>query len=563
MKDPKKDELCRERYNALLPNLADYVEKYARERPHDIAIAEYNTGATVTWKRFNMTVNAFAAKLLSMGIGKGDIVATSLPMLKEHVYLMYACFRAGIIVAPLDLRLKAKEIKYCVEKIQPKAYFFVGVPQISKVIQEVMPAAPSVSTWVQFQKDESNILPGAISSTQFSKDIKKQYILSTIFGSVRKARRTTGKRNASVIIFTTGSTGSPKPALLCHENILVQSMAIAVAFEFNETDNILVNLPPSHVGCMTEQLTTAICGGGTAVLLHVFDPKKSLDAIQKHKVTMLGQIPALYKMEWRLPGFKDYDLSSLKFAIYGAQSMDLPSLEKMKAMAPRIATGLGLTETAGFCTYTDVNASAEEISKGIGYDQPICPISIREPMKPDGSAGDKKADGEIGEICFTGPQIFIGYMNDPVNTAKTISREGVLYTGDVGYYDSNGLHFAGKGKNVIKPKGFQVFPQDVEKHFSEKLKGKVGTIACVGAEHNVYSEAIILFVECLNGQTLTADEVMAASRDIASYSRPSHVEILKQGEIPIDRAAKTDYLLMKEKAKQIVEGLRAEGKWDR
>ena len=566
MKDQKKNELCREMYSQLLPNMADYVAQYAKKRPNDIAIIEHNTDEKVTWKKFNTSVSAFSAKLLSIGLKKGDVVATSLPLLKEHVYLMYACYRLGIIIAPLDLRLKAKEIQYCLDKIQPKIYFFLGKTPLADfrpMIKEVMAACPYVKHWVQFQKEKDQILEGAMGITDFVKDIKRVFLLSLLTGSVKRARKLVGKRDACLIIFTTGSTGSPKPALLCHESILIQNISLAVGFELNETERQLVNLPPSHVGCTTEQLATIIFGGGVAVIMHIFDAKGSLEAVQKHRVTILGQIPALFNMEWRLPEYKDYDLSSLRFAIYGGQAVPREFLVKMKEMAPRIGTGLGLTETAGFVTFTNVDAGVDELAQGIGFDSPLCPISIRDAMNPDRTAGKEKAQGEVGEICFSGPQIFLGYLNDTENTAKTISKDGVCYTGDLGYYDEKGLHFSGRAKLVIKPKGYQVYPDDIEEHISSKLKTKVNMVAVIGVEHEIFSEGIMAFVECSQGQSLTAEEVMAACDDISAYSRPSHVVILKTGELPLNRVAKTDYLTLKQRAREIVLELRGQGKWDR
>ena len=279
-------------------------------------------------------------------------------------------------------------------------------------------------------------------------------------------------------------------------------------------------------------------------------------------MTVLGQIPALFNMEWRLKNYGTYDLSTLRFAIYGGQAVSRPFLEKMKEMAPRIGTGLGLTETAGFCTYTDIDANVDDLAKGIGYDMPICPISVREPMNPDGTAGAVKTGG-VGEICFEGPQVFLGYLNDDVNTKKTISTDGVIYTGDLGYYDDYGLHFAGRSKLVIKPKGYQIFPEDVEKHFLQAFKGRLGNAACLGAEHNIYSEAVVLFVEQSEGQIVTQEELRKAANDLSSFSRPHHYEILKPGEMPLNRVAKTDYMTLKEKVKEIVAKRRAEGTWER
>ena len=566
MKDLQKDELCRRMYRDLLPNIADYVALYAKERPKNTAIIEHNTGATVTWKQFDTSVNAFAAKLLSIGLVKGDIVATSLPLLKEHIYLIYACYRIGLIVAPLDLRLKAGEIITCMQKMKPKAYFFLGktpVVDFRPTIREVMAACPGIRHWVQFQKEADQIMEGAVGVAEFTRDIKKVYLLNLLTGRVKKARHIVGKRDACLIIFTTGSTGSPKPALLCHENILVQYIGLCVGFEMKSSDRMLINLPPSHVGCTTEQLGTVLFGGGIAVILHIFDAKLSLEAIAKHRATIIGQIPALFNMEWRLADYGKYDLSSLRFAIYGGQAVSREFLVRMKAMAPRIGTGLGLTETAGFCTYTNVDADVDELAQGIGYDSPLCPITIRDFMKADGTAGSEKPRGEVGEICFSGPQIFLGHLGDPENTAKTISRDGFCYTGDVGFYDEKGLHFSGRAKLVIKPKGYQVFPEDVENHIQEKLKDRAGMVAIVGVEHEVFSEGIMAFVEAKEEKAITPDEVLAACADISAYSRPSHVVILKPGEIPLNRVAKTDYLNLRERATAIVRELRTEGKWDR
>jgi fatty-acyl-CoA synthase len=570
MRSPEKDKQCLELYEELLPNMADYVEKYAKEKGNELAIIEVDTDEKVTWKTFNKSVNAFAAKLLSIGLKKGDIIATSLPLLKEHVYLMYACYKIGVIIAPLDLRLKTEEIIRSLDKIKPKAYFFLGktpLVDFRPMIAEAMKAATYVEHWVQFQKEADLIMEGAIGIAEFVKDIKSVFIKSLITGKVKKAKKKVDKRDPALIIFTTGSTGFPKPALICHENILIQNIGLAVGFDLDVKDRMLVNLPPSHVGCTTEQLATTIYGGGVSVIMHIFKPDLSLEAVQKYKVTALGQIPALFSMEWRLPDYDKYDLSTLRFALYGGQAVTRQFLEKLSTMAPQFGTGLGLTETAGFVTYSPLDGTVDDILAGVGFDQPLCPISIREPMKPDGSAGDEKPKGEIGEICFSGKQIFLGYLNDEENTKKTISSDGYCYTGDLGYYDEKGLHFAGRSKHVIKPKGYQVFPAEVEDFIQQKLKDKVGLVACVGTEHDVFTEGIVAFVELKKGATLNTEEVMSVCKDLAAYKRPSHVVLVELDEegkgIPLNRVAKTDYLILKDMAKKEVEILREQGGWDK
>jgi fatty-acyl-CoA synthase len=567
METEQKNRACAQRYRELLPGVSDYVDHWAKRNPKGIAIQEFSTGESVTWKDLSKKTKAFSAKLLAMGLKKGDVIATSLPLLKEHVYIIFACFRIGAIAAPLDLRLKEEEVDRYFKKIKPKAYFFLGKtpvadfrPLVTALFQRYR---DEVRHWIQFQKETDLLIPGVVGISEFAADIKRIYLLSILTGSVRCARRAVGKRDPAVIVFTTGSTGEPKPAVICHENILVQCIGMVVAFDVTERDRMLVNLPPSHVGCLTEQLAMTVYAGGTCIILPVYKADDSLRAIEKYQATMLGQIPAMYNMQWLLADYSSYDLTSLRIAVYGGQSVSSGFLEKLSRMAPRIGSGLGLTETAGFCTYTPLHADAAVIQKSLGFCSPLCPITIREPIGGEGTAGGVKAPGEVGEVCFEGPQVFLGYLNDEMNTHRTISKEGICYTGDMGNYDEQGLHLSGRRKEIIKPKGYQVFPGDVENFLAAKLGDRVTSVACVGALHELFSEAIIAFIEVSERGKVTVEEIFEIGKGLAAYARPSHVEILPPGGMPLNRVAKTDYLILKKRAEEIVSSLRESGGWDR
>jgi acyl-CoA synthetase (AMP-forming)/AMP-acid ligase II len=562
MNTEAQNEAVRARCAQLLDNIADHVAVHARTQPDAPALIEHNTGEVVTWRALDRAADAFAAKLLASGFGKGDVLATSLPLLKEHVFALLACYRIGVVAAPLDLRLRGSELLACFEKLRPKGYLFAGAPALLPVMKEVVGTFPGVRHFVQFQKEASGILPGAVWAKDFFRDVKRRYLTSLITGSVRRARRRVGRRDGCLVIFTTGSTGSPKAALLCHEGILAQNASLAVGFGLLGSDRLLVNLPPSHVGCTTELLGTALYFGITSVLLHLFDAEKSLEAIERHQVTVVGQIPALFNLEWNHRRYPELCLTSLRLAIYGGQGVPRAFLERLRRMAPGIGTGLGLTETSGFCTYTPLGAGSDDLAEAIGQDSPSCPISIRAPMGADGMAGAPLPPGEVGEVCFTGPQLFLGYLGDAEASARAVSRDGVLYTGDLGSYDARGLRLSGRSGLVIKPKGFQVFPGDVENHVLARLEGAAGAAGCVGAEHAVWAEAVVLFVERAPGRALTAAQVMEASAGMASYARPSHVEVLAPGELPLNRVAKTDYLVLRDRAREVVARLRAQGGWD-
>jgi acyl-CoA synthetase (AMP-forming)/AMP-acid ligase II len=364
-----------------------------------------------------------------------------------------------------------------------------------------------------------------------------------------------------MVIFTTGSTGYPKPALLSHKNITVQNMCLGGWFGMGEDTRLLVNLPPSHVGGQAEQLMTTFFLGGTAIVLHIFDPAKSLAAVAKYKANVLGQIPALFNLEWRLPNYDQYDLSSVGFALYGGQQVSRQFLERLSQMAHRFGTGLGLTECGGFCTYSTLTGTVDDILASVGYDMPVYPLSIRAPIREDGQAGDELPEGETGAVCFRGPQTFLGYVNDPAATARAVSSDGYLYTGDVGFVDDTGLHFAGRAKWIIKPKGYQVFPGQVEDYLCE-LRDKVATAGVVGVEHQVFSEGIVAFVERRPDAELTAGDLQRHAEGMASYMRPLHYVILEPGGLPLNRVAKTDYVRLSELAREEVARLRASDGWD-
>ena len=144
-------------------------------------------------------------------------------------------------------------------------------------------------------------------------------------------------------------------------------------------------------------LMTTLFFGGTAVLLEIFDPGKTLEAIEKYRVRLLGQIPAMFLMEWRHSDYGKRDLSSLDIVVYGGQAVPRPFLDKLKTMAPRIATGLGLTEASGFCTFTPPTGDMDELAAGIGPAMELYPMTIREPMHGDGRAGAELPAGQSRE----------------------------------------------------------------------------------------------------------------------------------------------------------------------
>ena len=542
--------------------LHDVVAKWATERPLAPALLSAESGGAVTWSEFDRFTTALARELLRLGFVKGDFLVTVLPMSVDHILLEYACFKMGVIVAPLDLRLSSSEVIRALEILRPRGFAGLGVKapfDLRPLWRQVQAQCGWIDHFIAVDSEE------AIAGTRSYASIVEEAASSANNASfeAKVAGFDVTENDGALVIFTTGSTGSPKPALLSHRNITVQNMCICGAFFGGDRgSSILVNLPASHVGGQTEALMSILFGGGTAVLLEVFDAGRSLRAVSQHRVEILGQIPAMFNLEWMLKDYDRHDLSSLKLAVYGGNAVSRPFADQLAAMAPVIGTGLGLTETAGFCTYIQAGADGREvIVAGLGWDMPVYPCSIRQPMRADGHAGDELPPGEIGHVCFLGAQTFLGYVNDPEATARAISRDGFLYTGDLGLKDAAGLHLTGRDKWVIKSMGYQIFPGDVERHICG-LAEKVANCVVVGVAHEVVSEAPVAVIEKKPEVELSRQELDRHARSLASYMRPRHWIILEAGQMPLNRVGKPDYLRAQEMARQEIAELRARGEWD-
>jgi acyl-CoA synthetase (AMP-forming)/AMP-acid ligase II len=508
--------------------------------------------------------------LLKRGFAKGDFFASLLPLTPEHIFLEYACFRIGAIFVPLDLRLSSEELMRNLNLVKPAGFAFVQAPCVADAaafcaeLQKQFPlkltvhfAAPDQCASGAISVGE--LLAEAIGLARAREDEEPSRALR---GAYEERAAQISEHDGALVIFTTGSTGSPKPALLSHRNISCQAMCLSqVLLHGSEGELVtLVNLPPSHVGCQTELLMSTIFDGGCAVLISIFDPLRSMRAIADYKVTAMGQIPAMFQFEWRLKEFAAFDCSSLDFAAYGGQQVSPAFLEKMAQMAPNVGTGLGLTEAAGFCTYLRVPGEcAVECAESLGFDMPVYPMTIRAAMQANGAAGEELPDGTLGHVCFRGPQTFLGYVNDAPATAAAISTDGYLYTGDMGFRDDKGLHLAGRAKLILKPAGYQVFPGDVESHFC-KLEG-VSMCAAVGVPHPIITEAIVAFVEIQPGASLQLSQLQRHARGLAAYMRPHHYVLLDPEQMPLNRVAKADYLALRERAKREVEVLKGQGQW--
>src|SRR5271157_1132166 len=224
--------------------LHEVVEKWARERPKDIAFTSADTDQQFTWEEFDQNATALAYKLIDMGIGKGDFVATSLPFFPEHIFLEYACFKIGAIIVPLDLRLKPTEVMRCLSLVSAKVYAHLGETDVAdfKAMAEIIrDNVDFVQYFIQFSQPD-RLMPEktdakVLSAWEVAKHAEELALQvkggnnPELAAKYEEMHGNVQETDGCMVIYTTGSTGYPKPALLSHQGITVQNLCAGEGFK--------------------------------------------------------------------------------------------------------------------------------------------------------------------------------------------------------------------------------------------------------------------------------------------------------------------------------------------
>ena len=563
-------------FNGLwqLPLLPDYMKRWADITPSRDALVFVDTGERISYEEFDRRTDLYAMRLKKMGVSKGDIVAIQFLATPEFYQILYGCLKIGAILSPIDVKLQDHEVVRDLRKVENTVFFCLGktpIRDFSVVAEKVKAECPFVKDIVQWTPNASadDLVEGAASFEElFGPEALAELENDTELKAQLVADyETINRDDGALIIFTTGTTGDPKPALMSHRNILTNNAIFSRGVGLWGSDYRYLNImPTSHVAGTAQGPMTCWFCGGTMITMSIYHPVKSLEAVEEHRVTFFGGVPTQFRMIWALPNYKEFDLSSLRYSLYGGSAVDTTFLQEMAKMSPTFGTALGMTETAGYFTCTPKGISVEEMAGQVGQYYPeLARVTIRKPMNADGSAGEVLPDGEAGEICVEGDVVFSGYYNNPEATAKCKTREGILYTGDMGKLQDKGTYralvFTGRRKFVIKPKGYLVFPDEVIDFLSKHPK--ISQAHVVGVPHTIYVDGVFAFVQPVEDGAIAPEEVLEYCKGIASYKRPIHVAMWPAGEqFPLNRVNKVNSLVLIEKAKGIVEALREQGGWD-
>ncbi|MEU1444003.1 class I adenylate-forming enzyme family protein [Streptomyces mirabilis] len=439
-------------------------------------------------------VQAAARHLQDLGIGPGDVVALKLSNRVEFVLLLFASWRLGATVTPVNPKLTEVEVA---RQLKDAGARLVVV-------------------------EDGTTADGGITTLAVA-DLYEE--------SVGGDRTPLPDPSAlALLIYTSGTTGVPKGVMLDHANIDAMTDMIRKALEMGPTDRSLLILPLFHVNGVVVSVLTPLLAGADVVIADRFDPHTFFDVIEREHPTFFSAVPTIYNMLAALPDSVRPDTSSVRFGICGAAPAPAELLIRFEARYGfPLIEGYGLSETSCACT---VNPLAGPRRAGtVGLPFPGQEIRIAD------ESGAALAPGEDGEILVRGINIMRGYLGRPDETARTVV-DGWLHTGDVGHLDAEGyLTLVGRSKDMIIRGGENIYPKEIE----DVLAGdpSVLEVAVIGVPDDKWGEVVVAYVQPRPGLTVDPAALEArCARSLSGYKRPTSFFVVEA--IPKNAVGKID-----------------------
>jgi fatty-acyl-CoA synthase len=485
-------------------NSADILTKRALLTPNREAMIELATGVHYTYAELNQRANR-AANFLheKCGVGKGDRVSILAHNSVAYVDLLFGAAKLGAILAPLNWRLTSRELTYIVNDCQPKV-LIVG-PEFVSVFNEMKDS---------IKVEQLISLEGADVSGEAYEHLLNQ-------ASAEEPKRIEISGDDPVcILYTSGTTGRPKGAVLPHRQVVWNSINTIVSWGLNEKDISPILTPMFHSGGLFVFLVPIFHVGGKLLLGRTFDPDASLKLMVEEKCTVILGVPTLFQVWMNSPQFDSADFSHVRFFISGGAPCP-PSLiqawSEKKGIVMR--QGYGLTEVGVNCfSMTDEDALRKLGSVGK-------PIFHSEMRLVDENCKDVPV-GSTGELIIKGEHVCGGYWKNETATKEAL-RDGWFHTGDMARMDEEGyFYIAGRFKDMIISGGENVYAAEVEALFREHPA--VADAALIGEPDEKWGEVGLMIVACKPDQAVTGEELIqfCAGR-LAKYKIPKRVEFVE------------------------------------
>ena len=494
----------------------------------------------MTYRELKDQVDRFATALQTLGVEREDKVALFLANIPQFVISYYGALKAGAIVTAISPLYKEREVRHQINDSGAETLVVLDLlyPVVEKVKDETGLKRIIVTGFGEYLPSLKRILGsllGKIPTHKVEMGAGMHQFQDLIKGYQPNPApiEVDPKEDLALLQFTGGTTGLPKGAMLTHYNLVSNAYMCNAWMNTEEGAEIHVNvLPLYHIYGMTVTMNNAIAAAGAMILIPRFDQKEVLGSIQKYKATVFGGVPTLYGALINHPDISSYDLSSIKFCISGASPLP-PEVQKkfMELTGGVLVEGYGLTEASPVTHANPLDATLETVKIGsIGLTWPDTEARIMHE-----ASGVELPVDMVGELAIRGPQVMKGYWNDPEETAAVL-KDGWLYTGDYAKRDEDGyFYIVDRKKDLIKYKGYSVFPREVEDVIYEHPAVKVAAV--VGVPDKESGEMPKAFIVLKDGAEATEEELIEFVKErLAPYKRIRAVEF--RDELPMTMVGK-------------------------
>ncbi|MFC2028645.1 class I adenylate-forming enzyme family protein [Chloroflexota bacterium] len=502
---------------------ADLLAKRAHLTPERIALVELENGTRYTYSQLNKRANRLANFMYDqLGVRSGDRVSILAKNSIVYLDLFYGLPKIGAIFAPFNWRLTSRELVYMINDLEPKV--LIVEPDFVPVLEEMRS---------EIHVEHIISLRGAVFSpaVSYEENLKRA-------SHQEPASPELDLESPYCILYTSGTTGNPKGAVLPHRQVLFNAVNTVVSWGLTENDISPVYTPLFHAGGLFAFLTPILYVGGRIILAREFDPASSLRWIMEEGCTVILGVPTLFQMWMDSEYFNQADFSQVHFFISGGAPCPLPLMDAWRERKGVIfRQGFGLTEVGVNCfSMTDEDSQPKSGSVG----KPIFHSEIRI---IDPASGEEVPIGEAGELLIRGPHVCSGYWRNPEATEKSI-MDGWFHTGDMAHKDQDGFFYIdGRYKDMIKSGGENIYAAEVESVFRDHPSVK--DAALIGKPDIKWGEVGLMIVLLEKDHQVAGEELQEYCLDkIARYKVPK--EIIIASELPYSAYGKVEKLKLKE-----------------
>jgi len=496
----------------------------------------------VTAQEFQTKTEQLAKAFLNLGIQKGDRIATILPQGIDYILVMVAANKAGAILVPLDVKFRVADIKRFIVHAEPKV--IVSLPSVQEF--------DIVMTFESLGPEFGYMNKIWVGTSEYGLSLDDLLTMPLdLDEELEQAKHNQQLDDPTLIIFTGGTTGIPKAALMTHANTThmtyVEMQHILVANGISNRSPHPVFLPPSHIGGTVEIIGMGIVGGYEMIMMESWSPTSHLELIQKEKVEWIGGVPTMIAIILSLPNFDSYDLSSVKVCFLSGEkvSSELWKAAKTK-LCDTIITGYGSTEAGAETNITTKDDDIAEIADGyVGKPTPGVKIKICDDDENELPAG------EMGEVTITGSCSIKAYFRMPEEDKAGFTSDGWVKTGDLGYKtEDERLYIKGRKKHIIRVGSYTILPTEIEEvviHLPE-----VAITAAIGVPDKIYGEEIWLYIVPEAGQAIDEEKIIElCEQELAKFKVPKKVFV--KDSIPLTRIGKADRRILREEVLKSLE----------